>query len=388
MNRRYVVTLYILVGVCLVLAFVTGFIVNDYLRLRAGEFPIFNQAYELLKDHGYTNLPEDPAIEYGMIRGMVEAYGDPFTSFVEPVQAELDSNDLHGSFGGIGVRTVRENDGSVLLYPFPEGPAALAGILDADELVRVAELNVLPETSMDEIRAAIRGPVGERVELAVRRSQIADDLLFQIKRESVPLPSVTWHISPFDERIGVIEINLLAASTSEEVTNAAKDLFARGATHFVLDLRDNNGGLLDAGIDTARLFLSDGVVIEQQFRGEAIETYRVNEPGELANIPLIILINHHTASAAEILAGALQNLNRAELVGKPSYGKDSIQLVFELSDKSSIHITAAKWWLPDADRPLSEGGLYPDLAVDPGESDLDLVMVAAIERLLGGPLSN
>jgi carboxyl-terminal processing protease len=382
MNRRNVISLYVLVGITLVLAFATGFVINDYIRLRAGDFPVFNQAYDLIIDHGYSDVPADPAIEYGMIRGMIEAYGDPFTSFVEPARAELDSNNLHGSFGGIGVRTVRESDGSILLYPFPEGPAAIAGIMDADQLVRVTDLKIEAETSMEEVTSAIRGPVGERINIEVLRPPDSTALQFEIIRESVPLPSVTWHISSLDDRIGVVDINIFAASTTAEVEDAVEDLQKRGATHFILDLRDNNGGLLDAGVDIARLFMEDGVVIEQQFRGEAIKTYEVEKPGVLSEIPLILLINQYTASAAEITAGALQNSGRSELVGHPTFGKDSIQLVFELSDKSSIHITAARWWLPGADRSLREGGIEPDLFVSPSETDQDVVMQAAVKRIL------
>ena len=140
MNRRYVLSIYILVAVCLVLAFATGFMVSDLVRYRTGDFPLFLEAYNLIQTHGYNELPEDPAVEYGMIRGLIEAYGDPFTSFVEPARHELESNNLHGSFGGIGVRMVREEDGTLLLYPFPDGPAAEAGAVTNTATAIIAQV--------------------------------------------------------------------------------------------------------------------------------------------------------------------------------------------------------------------------------------------------------
>jgi carboxyl-terminal processing protease len=381
MSKKYLFSLYFLGLICLVLAFATGFMVNDLVGVRSGDFPLFLQAYEIIKNHGFNALPETSAIEYGMIHGMIEAYGDPYTSFVEPVQHELETNDLQGSFGGIGVRMVMEEAGVLLLYPVRDGPAALAGVLDADQLVSVEELVIQPETPISEITAAIRGPIGDPVAIRVKREPGPEEKEFTIQRESVQLPSVTWHLSSADPSVGIIEINLLAASTKDEILDAVQDLEAKGATRYVMDLRDNSGGLLDAGIDTARLFLEDGIVIEQQFRGEAVEEHSVEQPGPLADLPLIILINQNTASAAEILAGSLQKSGRAELVGQPSFGKDSIQLVFDLTDGSSIHVTAARWWLPGTDRPVSEGGLQPDLVVPPAEGDVDTAMQAAVDRI-------
>jgi hypothetical protein len=164
MSKRYLISLYLLGFICLVLAFATGFMVNDLVGVRSGDFPLLVQAYEIIKTHGFSELPDSPAVEYGMIRGMIDAYGDPYTSFLEPVQHELETNNLQGSFGGIGVRLVMEESGILLLYPFQDSPAALAGVLDADQLVNVADLEIRPDTPMSDITAAIRGPVGEPVD--------------------------------------------------------------------------------------------------------------------------------------------------------------------------------------------------------------------------------
>jgi carboxyl-terminal processing protease len=294
---------------------------------------------------------------------MIEAYGDPFTSFSEPAQHELQSDSLQGSFGGIGVSFELDTEGRVRLYPFPDGPAAGAGMEDGDILLRVDDLAIEPEVPVDTITAAIRGPEGTEVRIVVLREPGDAELEFEIERMQVPLPSVTWRLAPEDARIGLIEVNVVAESTPGEIERAAEDLEAQGAEFYVLDLRDNGGGLLQAGIDCARLFLTDGVVIQQQFKGEPVLTHEVERPGSLAGLPLVVWVNHSTASAAEICAGALQAHGRAPLIGSPTFGKDAIQLVFELEDGSSIQVTAAKWWFPKLAFPNGENGLQPDLPV-------------------------
>ncbi|MFH1635218.1 MAG: S41 family peptidase [Chloroflexota bacterium] len=384
MNLKRLIFIYFAFLVSLSAVFGAGYLVRAHTHPSAADFPILEQAYGILENHAYDDLPEPPAIEYGMIHGMVEAYGDPNTRFVEPVQHELTTNDLEGSYGGIGARLGLDPEGYVVLYPFADGPAAEAGLLDGDRLIRVDEWEILPETPIDEVVAAIRGPEGERVTIEVARPPEYAQIEFTIKRQAIPLPSVTWHIEAADLHLGVIEVNIIAASTSEEIQNAVNDLQERGATHFVLDLRGNRGGLLDVGVDIARLFLSEGLIIQEQYRGQPVESYEVEEPGPLAEIPLVVLVNTDTASAAEIIAGALQSQGRALIIGTHTYGKDSIQLVFDLKDGSSIYVTAAKWWVPGLDLPIGEGGLQPDIVISTEGADGDPFIEAA-RSLLGQP---
>jgi carboxyl-terminal processing protease len=151
-----------------------------------------------------------------------------------------------------------------------------------------------------------------------------------------------------------------------------------------MDLRNNAGGLLSAGVDIARMFLQSGVVMKHQYRDQEVETYHVEKPGQFVQLPLVVLVNENTASAAEIIAGALKVHQRATIIGMPTYGKDSIQLVFSLNDGSSLHVTAAHWWIPGLDPPIGEGGLQPDIQI-PGGTDPnkgDPVLSAAAEALL------
>lgn len=351
-----------------------------------GSFPVLVEAYSLLEQHGLKDLPPKPELEYGMIRGMVQAYDDPYTVFVDPPQHELESNTLEGSFGGIGTSLEIDSEGYWVLYPFPDSPAREAGLQDGDRLLAVDGLEIAVATPLETVQAAIRGRVGTRVRLTVGRAPGYTALDVTVKRAEIPLPSVTWRLDLERPTLGVIEVNLIAASTADEIRRAAEDLQGQGATHLILDLRDNPGGLLTAGIDIARLFLSQGTVIEQQYRGREVETYRVERPGPLAEVPLAVLINHSSASAAEIIAGALKAQGRAIVVGEPSFGKDSIQLIFELQDQSSLHVTAAHWWVPGLEPPIGGNGVQPDIAAsgdDPNRPDP--VIAAAGQALLGQP---
>lgn len=363
-------------------AFLSGYFLKSYFDSRVNEFPVLNQAYNILTDHAYIELPDSKSIEYGMIRGMLDASGDRFALFLEPVQHELETNSLHGSFGGIGVELNQNQNGDILIYPISGGPASQAGIQSGDRLLAVDDLIITQDVSKDDIHAAIRGRIGDKVIIVTSRKPDDSRVEFSIKRELIHSPSVTWHIDPDYSMVGIININIIAESTPEEIQNAVSELERIGAAHFVLDLRNNGGGLLSAGVETAKLFLRNGVVIQQQYRGEDVESFTVNKPGPLENISLITLVNRSTASAAEIIAGSLQAQNRAFLVGEPTFGKDSIQLVFDLQDDSSLHVTAAKWWIPGIDPPISENGLQPDVSVLPGEEGTDPMMKVAIQTLL------
>lgn len=365
-------------------AFFAGYFFDDLLYPGEGSFPILSQSYRILRDHAYDDLPNSPALEYGMIRGMLQAYGDPFTIFVEPVQHELETNNLQGEFGGIGVHFTRDQDGYVVLFPLPDSPALEAGLHEGDRLLSVGSLQVDSSTPLEDIQAALRGPQREKVSVTVGRAPDFNPQTYLVVRVNFPLPSVFWHLDPDEPQVGVIQVNVIAASTPDEIEKAVKDLQARQATHFILDLRNNGGGLLSTGVDTARLFLKEGVVMQQQYRGQKVETFNIKKTGPLADIPLVVLVNHGTASAAEIIAGALQSHGRAQLVGSQTYGKDTIQLVFDLEDGSSLHVTSARWWVPDLGLPADGNGLEPDIVVEDTENSPDAVLAAAVEYLING----
>jgi carboxyl-terminal processing protease len=272
----------------------------------------------------------------------------------------------------------------MILYPYQDSPAFHAGIQDGDHLNIVDDMPITPETTMDSILAALRGPIGQSVRVTISRPTGSNTLEFKIRRAEFPLPSVTWHLDADRPEVGVLEINLIAANTVNEVEDAIKDLQMRQARFFVLDLRNNYGGLLTAGVDITRLFLHDGVIIDHQYRNQGVGEYRVESPGPFIDLPLAVVVNENTASAAEIIAGALKVHRRAQLIGAPTYGKDTIQLVFDLKDSSSLHVTAARWWIPGLEPPIGEGGLQPDIltATIPDDKGVDAAIQTAVQALM------
>src|SRR5690554_823795 len=192
----------------LVLAFGAGYFFRDYRSSALERFTIFASAYEILQKNGLKEIPTDgPDIEYGMIRGMLEAYGDPYTIFVEPTRHELDTNALQGSYGGIGVDLMQDSEGRWLLYPYPDSPAARAGVLEGDWLVAVDGTQILPETSAEELQSAIRGPVGRRIRLTIAHLPDTSPVEISIRREEIAIPSLTWRLDSDDPRVGIIDIN-------------------------------------------------------------------------------------------------------------------------------------------------------------------------------------
>lgn len=381
-SRRMYWGLFTLMQLLLVgMAFLAGFLVNQWVTGRRQQYPLLQRAIQVLSDHAYYDLPMPNKLEYGMIRGLLQAYDDPYTVFVEPPQHELQTNQLQGKFGGIGVRLEQDAERQkIFLYPLPDSPALKGGMQEGDHLLSIDDLQVTPEVSLDEIQAAIRGPVDSLVKMTVGRSPADTAIVLDVKRAEVPLPSVTWNLAAGEARVGVVQINVIAETTPAEVTTAILDLQKRGAQAVILDVRNNGGGLVDAGVDTARLFLKSGSVIEQQYRDKPVKTYGVEKPGPFVDLPLAIVVNKGTASSAEILAGALQGQQRAQLIGSPTYGKDSIQLVFDMEDGSSLHITAARWWVPGLTTEIKDKGLQPDIQV-PEDAERSTALQQAIDLL-------
>jgi carboxyl-terminal processing protease len=363
-------------------AFTSGMLVDRWMGSSQSQFPVLQEAIGILQTHALFDLPTTTKMEYSMIRGLVSALDDPYTSFVEPPQHELQSARLAGKYGGIGALLELDSDGFFLLYPYPDSPAFTAGVQDGDRLLAVNGLEITLENTRDEVEAALHGLEGEKVTLVIFRKSSGEQMAFDIRRVSIPIPSVTWNVTEENEQVGIIRINVIAKTTPEEIKKAVQDLTVRGVSAYILDLRDNSGGLVEAGVDIARLFLDAGTIIEQQYRGQPVKAYAVERAGDLADIPLVVFVNGGTASAAEIVAGALQAQHRAAIIGSQTYGKDSIQLVFDLKDKSSLHVTAARWWVPGLSQVQAGKGIVPDIQLPADQIESPVIVHEAIKFLV------
>jgi len=334
-----------------------------------------------LENHYLSELPERITLERGMIHGMVDRLGDPYTNYVEPAAHEIQTDDLSGEYGGVGAYISRGEDKRIHLVPFDDGPAARAGIQEGDILIAVDHQIIDDNTSLETILAMVRGPAGTSVNLILAARKPGDDvIILDIVREAFPIPSVTCYLLPTDPKIGVIVITLFSDKTPQEVEESFLNLKSRGMETMVLDLRNNPGGLLDSGVNVASFFLSDGMIMIEELRGGAKEVFRAETEGGAADIPLAVLVNEYTASAAEVVAAALQANNRAPLIGTPTFGKGSVQLVFELSDQSSLHVTASRWKTPQGIT-LDFHGLQPDVPVTIDDGEHDAIMLTAVDWL-------
>jgi carboxyl-terminal processing protease len=376
----------------LAVAFLAGFYVRDWTDAGALSLPGLPAAHDyrlldeiraLLQAHYIGALPDEQTLEHGAARGMVSAVGDPYTVFVDPPTHELETQSLAGEYGGIGVELTKNQAGEVVLSPFPDSPAIEAGLVEGDVLLAVDHMTITTATTLDEATALVRGLVGTSVTLRVRHPA-GDTATLELVRQNIPLPSVMWRIVSAEAAIGLISINRFSDKTPQEVERAAAALQTQGAARFILDVRNNGGGILESAVGVAGKFLDGGVVMYETQKDAPEKTYAAPANADLlATAPLVVLVNHSTASAAEIVAGALLDRGRAPLIGQTTFGKGSVQLVYELSDKSSLHVTAYLWYTP-ARRQLDRNGLTPSVVVEPAADGRDAELARAIEYLLTG----
>jgi carboxyl-terminal processing protease len=341
---------------------------------------VFWEAWDLVVTDFFGPLPENRERVYGAVRGLLETLNDPYTVLVEPIPRQFEQDDLRGSYGGVGMTLERNADGQVILTPFRESPAAEAGILEGDVLVAVDGVSITPEMDISQdIIARIRGEVGTDVALTIQRDD--EQVIVLITRQVIETPSVVWRILGEAKTLGYIQISSFTDRTPGELQNVVVELMEDGVLGLILDLRNNGGGLLQSSIDVIDEFLSEGVVLYETRRGEPERTYTANQGGRALDVPLTVLVNGGTASASEIVAGAIQDHERGMLIGEPTFGKGSVQLIFDLGDGSSLHVTAARWYTPN--RHLLDGvGLTPDLVIaDDPESEEDEQLNSAIEIL-------
>jgi carboxyl-terminal processing protease len=358
---------FLLIGLLIELAFFAGIVLGPQLTgvlagrsLGGGHAPLLDEAWEVSEDQFYGQLPTDQARTYGAVRGMMESFKDPYSVFIEPPQTELQSQQLSGKFGGIGASIRRETDGRYALSPFPDRPAAQAGVQEGDVLTKIDDTLVTTEMRLDDITSRLRGEVGTPVQIEIDRG--GQQLAFNITRAEISVPSVTWRILSQAPDVGYVKLNIFAQTSKDELVKAIDDLKQQGAKKLVFDLRDNGGGLLDAAIDIGSLFV-DGKVASEKRRGGDVRDFMAEASGAARDLPLVVLVNGGTASASEIVAGAIQDKRRGVLVGVKTYGKGSVQNVIPLSDGSSLHVTVAEWLTPNG-RQITGQGLQPDVVVE------------------------
>lgn len=371
------------IGIVIELAFLAGLMLSPQLIGSAVSFgnsraPLLDEAWDIVADQFYGTPPSDQARTYGAVRGLMTAYDDPYTTFYEPPQTELQSQQLSGKFGGIGANVRREVDGRIVLSPFPDRPAARAGVQEGDVLVKVGEMALTPEMQLADVTSLLRGDVGSKVTIEVERA--ARRLPFTITRAEISVPSVTYRILEQAPEVGYMQLNIFAQTSKDELVKAVQSLRQQGAQKLIFDLRNNGGGLLNAAVEIASQFV-DGIVVSEQHRDGSQQNFNALADGAARDLPLVVLVNGNTASASEIVAGAIQDHGRGMLVGDKTFGKGSVQNVIPLSDGSSLHVTVAQWLTPKG-RQISGQGLMPDVVIALGGDDANAGRDPQLDRAI------
>ena len=333
------------------------------------EFDLLWAVRDILDRSFIGDIPSPQQQAYGAAHGLVAAFDDPYTVFVEPAPREMERDQLAGHFGGIGAYMSRNEAGELILTVMRDRPAAKSGVQDGDVLLEVDGEPVTKEMKVDEIVALVRGDVGAAVALKLQRPSQTEPYTVSIVRERIETPSVEWRILDKDKHIGYARISLFGQRTSQELETGLADLASQGVNKLVLDLRGNGGGLVDSAVDIVSQFVKDGQVLREVKRGGEERFYPTKDvKGPAQAWELVILVDGGTASASEIVAGSLRDQKRAVLIGEKTYGKGSVQEVHELPDGSSLHVTVARWLTP-ARIQIDKTGLTPDVAVNITEDD-------------------
>jgi len=322
------------------------------------------ETYEIIKEHYLKKLgPDDlKRVLEGAIRGQVDALDDPFTSYSPPRRTKIRNEDVQGEFYGIGVviQAARpDGTGAKILTVFRGGPAFRAGLKAGDEIVEVDGEDVT-ELDLFDIVAKIRGPRGTTVEIGVRRQGSRAVLRFKIPREKIEIVSVSRAMLP--GKVGYVAIEtFLNVKVIDQLKAAIEALKEQGAEKLVLDLRDNGGGLLDQGCQVADAFLDHGVIVYTRSR-DVTRPFCEASPATFWSGPMVVLVNGNSASASEIVSGALQDYGRAPVVGEKTFGKGVGQNVFTLANGGELTLVTFEWLTPKR-RAIHEKGIAPDYAV-------------------------
>jgi len=325
------------------------------------DFALFWKVWDIVKQKHINNKELDAQkMVYGAISGMLKATDDPYTSFFDPEENKAFSQDLGGSFDGIGAELGIKDNLLTVIAPLDESPAQKAGLTAGDKIIKIGD-KVIADMTIDEAVALIRGKKGTEVKLTVLPNGENDTKEISIIRDTIEVKSVKLDFK--ENNIAHIEITKFGENTDKEFNDAVKTILAKNTRGIVLDLRNNPGGLLDRAVTIASRMIPKGkvVVSEEDSAGKRDDFF--TEGGDsLSSIPMVVLINEGSASASEILAGALKDDQGITLIGEKSFGKGTVQELVDLPQGSSVKVTVAKWLTPNGDY-IMEKGINPDIEV-------------------------
>lgn len=299
---------------------------------------------------------------YGAMKGIVGALGDPYSVFMPPDEAKTFKEDVNGKFEGIGAEIGMREGVLVVISPLKDSPAEKSGLKAGDKILYIDGTET-QDLALDEAVKIIRGPKGTKVVLTVKREGAADNLKISIVRNTIKVPTLKWEVK--NERVAYISLYHFTEVAVNDFREITQEIINSKVDRIILDLRNNPGGFLEVAVDIAGWFLESGLTVVTEDRGGKGEnvSYITDGNAALKDYPAVILINKGSASASEILAGALRDHRGIKLIGETTFGKGSVQELANLRDRSSIKITVAKWLTPKGTS-IQNNGLEPDIKVE------------------------
>ena len=344
-----------------------GKVLNKYGLSPAGklsqdiDFKMFWRVWDLLREN-YVDKSKlnDKEMFYGALKGLVASVDDPYTVYMEPKVAQEFADDLAGTFEGIGAEIGMRNEILTIIAPLADMPAEKAGLRAGDKIYAINGQSTVG-LSVDEAISKIRGPKNTAVTLTILRNGSEKTQDFTITRAVIIVKSVRTEITA--EQIFMVKITNFNNDTLELFNQAVRQIIEKNPAGIILDLRNNPGGYLDTAIEVASEWIEDGVIVVEKFSEEKKNEYLARGRARLKDFPTVVLVNQGSASASEIVAGALQDDQKATIIGKKTFGKGSVQSLEELPDSSSVKITVAKWLTPKGNN-INEQGIKPDIEVD------------------------
>ena len=346
-------------------------------------FVPFWEAWNVVHEQFVEQPVDDQLLMQGAIRGMMDALGDQQTFYMEPQVYENETSSLQGQYEGIGAYVDTEADYLTIVSPIEGSPAEKAGLLPGDKVIAI-DGEDMTGVAPEEARLKVLGPEGTTVTLKVAREGEAAPLEFTITRAQIEIRSAEGKM--LEDNLGYVDINTFGEHTTQELRSALDDLLKQNPRGIIIDLRNNPGGYLSTSVEVASEFIDQGVILYEQYGDGRRDEHKALSNGQATDIPLVVLINEGSASASEILAGALQDYDRATLVGVKSFGKGSVQNWVPLSNnQGAARVTIARWLTPD-ERLIDHIGLTPDVIVEMTpedfESQRDPQLDAAVQTLL------
>jgi len=354
-------------------------------------FTPFWEAWNVVHKQYVDQPVDDQALMQGAIRGMMDALGDKQTFYMEPQLYESETSSLQGQYEGIGAYVDTDGDYLTIVSPIAGSPADKAGLRPGDKVIAI-DGEDMTGVAPEQARLKVLGPQGTKVTLTVSREGESAPLKFVITRSQITIRSAEGKMLKND--IAYIDINTFGEKTTQELRDTLDTLLKQNPKGIIIDLRNDPGGYLTTAVEVGSEFIDHGVILYEQYGNGSRDTHNALGNGRATNIPIVVLINEGSASASEILAGALQDYGRAKLVGVKSYGKGSVQNWVPLSNnQGAARVTIAKWLTPK-ERTIDHIGLTPDVIVEMTPDDfaagrdpqLDAAMKTMLAMLNGNPI--